>query len=257
MSLTASTSVLLNFGNVPLAHRHVRQQPQPPRAQPTLASSSRDDAPVSLPVNRRTALGLAGLVPLLPFAVPVATASELVGPQEVIGDLAAATVLGEPITDPRILLRNALPANLQANPIAAVEDVVLELGGKAMRSAAGSRSDVALFEYCCLLIRYALPPMCRDNSIAQSADTYENVNTVDQNTLSVGVRKAQAAVRRDYDGMLASFPAANRGAAEKLLNDMESVLSNWSTKIEKGAKYDQKAVTDLKNDLLNITSTLQ
>jgi len=187
-----------------------------------------------MPVTRRTALGLAGLGPLLPYLpVPEARASTPLGPREVISDL-AATVLGEPVTDPRIILRNALPKSLHENPIVAVEDLILGLGSKNnLRSAAGSRS------------------------IAQSEVTYENVNTLDLGALESGVRKAQSAVRRDYDAILAAFPADNRQPAAKLLVEMEYALSGWNAQLDSGVKYDQGTVTDLKNDLLNITSQMQ
>ena len=93
-------------------------------------------------MTRRAALGLAGLVPLLPFAVPTANGMGVPGPQEVVGDL-AATVLGEPVTDPRMILRDAMPPTLQHNPVTVVENMLMDIGGKTYaRSVAGSRRFV-------------------------------------------------------------------------------------------------------------------
>lgn len=53
----------------------------------------------------------------------------------------AATMIGEPVTDPRVLLRNALPVSLEGSPLVELDNQLRALAGgmSAKRSAAGSR----------------------------------------------------------------------------------------------------------------------
>mmetsp|Transcript_2636 Transcript_2636/g.6602 ORF Transcript_2636/g.6602 Transcript_2636/m.6602 type:complete len:341 (-) Transcript_2636:722-1744(-) len=188
---------------------------------------------------RRGLLTAAGLLlagglpqPILPLRSPAQHGHLLEYPR---GGHAAwgATVLGKPVTDPRLLLRDALPVAIPAD-LLDLDDALRAIGGVAAskRSAAGSRS------------------IAQSDSLAEASRQSE----VDGKALLASLRKASTAVRKE--AILASVPEANRSAARSLLEDLSSRLSEWQADAGRTAAKPADVV-HLRNDVLNISGQVQ
>jgi len=177
-------------------------------------------------LGRRAALTMLSVGTLLPIYEKNAFSS----PSEAFSEI-ATTVLGEPVTDPRLLLRNALPVDLAGSPLLEMDDTLLAIGSSSLRSAAGSRS------------------------IAQSDMVSQKAKAVDVQALTVSVRRANNILRSSADQILAAIPTSNRSKAESLLSQLTLSLGRWETELS--STPDASQITDLKNDLLNISSQIQ
>jgi len=157
--------------------------------------------------------------------------------QQASGAALAATVLGKPVTDPRLILRASLPKEAQLPPLLEVDDALLAIGGfqASQRSAAGSRS------------------------IAQSVLVEQQAaghGPGDSRALEASIRRANGAVSKGYDDILAAMPAQNLPEAKRLLGELKEGMSSWLAEVGKG-DTSTATVFDLKNDMLNVTGQLQ
>eukprot|EP00241_Pyramimonas_parkeae_P002313 CAMPEP_0114245588 /NCGR_PEP_ID=MMETSP0058-20121206/11982_1 /TAXON_ID=36894 /ORGANISM="Pyramimonas parkeae, CCMP726" /LENGTH=444 /DNA_ID=CAMNT_0001358663 /DNA_START=49 /DNA_END=1383 /DNA_ORIENTATION=+ len=144
----------------------------------------------------------------------------------------AATMIGEPVTDPRVLLRNALPVSLEGSPLVELDNQLRALAGgmSAKRSAAGSRS------------------------IVQSDTLLEGVAAVDAQALSVGLRKATSFANNKADQILEGIPPCNRPAAQRLLDQLTAGLSAFE---QSAGRMNLQTLVHTQNDLLNVSGQLQ
>eukprot|EP00193_Tetraselmis_chui_P009666 CAMPEP_0177771402 /NCGR_PEP_ID=MMETSP0491_2-20121128/11561_1 /TAXON_ID=63592 /ORGANISM="Tetraselmis chuii, Strain PLY429" /LENGTH=455 /DNA_ID=CAMNT_0019288925 /DNA_START=172 /DNA_END=1539 /DNA_ORIENTATION=- len=152
----------------------------------------------------------------------------------------AATVLGKPVTDPRLILRDSLPSSVTVSQaLLDLDQSLRSIGGlsASRRSAAGSRS------------------------IAQSSTMADaKLSQVDQGALLSSLRVASNAIKRD--AILGSIPASNRTAASALLDELSERMSQWESQAGASssstpATTDPAIISSLKSDMLNISGQLQ
>ena len=141
-------------------------------------------------------------------------------------------MLGEPVTDPRLILRSSLlpEGSVLPQPFLDLDNALRAIGSStAKRSAAGSRS------------------------IAQSAQ--ELTDSKDsQAMVEASLRRAMNTASKGQDVILSSLPESNRSDAKKLLSKLLDGLSSWKAS---PLSADPETIASLKSDLLNISGQLQ
>lgn len=147
----------------------------------------------------------------------------------------AATLLGAPITDPRLILRSSLPKEAQLPALLEVDDNIRAIGGSkaSQRSAAGSRS------------------------ISQSSILEQEASSVDAQMLDAAIRRASVTINNQYDTIFAAMPTRNLSVAKELLGELRGRMSSGLPESRSKQGVTIAEITSFKNDMLNITGQLQ